>query len=430
MQQSGRTPAQIPPSAHQIPLSAVSKPALKIVKQLNDAGYEAYLVGGCVRDLLLQHIPKDFDVATNAYPEEVKAVFNRARLIGRRFRLAHVRMGRDVVEVATFRAGFADGPGGEDDDRHVNEDGQIMRDNVYGGIEDDAFRRDFTINALYYDPTTQNVVDYVDGAVHLRERRLVTIGDPGVRFREDPVRMLRALRFSVKLGFDLDPEVSNAIIRSADSLQNVPPSRMLDELLKLFHNGYALDVYHELSALGLFQHLFPFTYACEAAGGRELIELALASTDRRVQEGKPVIPAFFFACFLWKPLLEETEARTRNGMPLRAALATASFDLLRDQSCHVAIPKRIAAIVREIWQLQHRLEKRLPRGINVLLRHQRFRAAYDFLLLRQEIGEVDEDLADWWTRIQVADPAGQQEMIKALAPQSQGSRRRRRRRRR
>ncbi len=427
MQQLGRTPEKIPPSAHQISLSAVSKPALKIVRQLNDAGYEAYLVGGCVRDLLLQHIPKDFDVATNAYPEEVKAVFNRARLIGRRFRLAHVRMGRDVVEVATFRAGFTEEQGAEN--RHVNKDGQILRDNVYGGIEDDAFRRDFTINALYYDPNTQNVVDYVDGTAHLRERRLVTIGDPETRFREDPVRMLRAVRFAVKLGFSLDPEVKRAIRRSADSLNNVPPSRMLDEMLKLLHNGYALDVYRELKSSGLFAHLFPFTEACEFGDSRDLIELALSNTDARIREGKPVIPAFLVACFLWKPLRQETETRIRQGMPPRPAFSTASFDLLTNQSMHVGIPKRIGTVVREIWNLQQRLERRLPRGVKMLLRHQRFRAAYDFLLLRREIGEVDSELAEWWTRIQEVDPARQHEMIKSLAPPSSSGRRRKRRRR-
>jgi poly(A) polymerase len=303
-----------------------------------------------------------------------------------------------------------------------------MRDNVYGGIEDDAFRRDFTINALYYDPKTQNVVDYVDGASHLRERRLVTIGDPATRFREDPVRMLRALRFAVKLGFSLDPDVRKAILQFVDSLENVPPSRMLDEMLKLFHNGYALEAYGELNSLGLFKRLFPLTDACEAPGGGDLIELALANTDRRVRAGKPVIPAFLFACFLWKPLLQETEVRKRNGMPPRAAFATASFDLLRDQSEVVAIPKRIGVIVQEIWQLQQRLERRLPRGIYVLLRHERFRAAYDFLLLRQEIGEVEQELTDWWTRIQEEDQAGQNEMIKALAPPQGGRRRKRRRR--
>jgi poly(A) polymerase len=431
VQQSVRTPAHIPPSAHQISLSAVSKPAIKIVKQLNDAGYEAYLVGGCVRDLLLHHIPKDFDVATNAYPEQVKAVFRRARLIGRRFRLAHVRMGRDVVEVATFRAGVDWEGGTEDEDRHINEDGQILRDNVYGGIEDDAFRRDFTINALYYDPNTQTVVDYVDGTTHLQERRLVAIGDPQIRFREDPVRMLRALRFSVKLGFDLDPEMASAIRSSADALRNVPPSRMLDEMLKLFHNGYALEVYRQLKSTRLFERLFPFSgAACAAPGSGDLIELALANTDTRIREGKPVIPAFLFSALLWHPLQEQAEVRRRKGMPPRSALSTAAFDILAEQSAYVGIPKRIGTVVREIWQLQQRLERRLPRGIKTLMRHQRFRAAYDFLLLRAELGEVDQALADWWTRIQEVDQGTQHEMIKALEPPPQRGRRRKRRRRR
>jgi poly(A) polymerase len=424
---SSRAPEHIPPSAHRISQSAVSKPALKVVKQLTDAGYEAYLVGGCVRDLLLQHKPKDFDVATNAYPEEVRSLFNRSRLIGRRFRLAHVRVGREIVEVATFRAGMVEDV--EDDEhRHVNAEGRILRDNVYGCIEDDAFRRDFTINALYYDPVTENVVDYVRGVAHLREGRLVTIGDANVRFREDPVRMLRAVRFSVKLGLTLDDDLKTAIAGLAETLNQVPPSRMLDEMLKLFHNGYALNVFRALRSTGLFGHLFPFTEQCIVDDDKNLAVLALINTDQRVREGKPVIPAFLFACFLWDPLRVEVDKLTTNGMPPREAYATATYDLLKDQSMYVALPRRIGVVVNEIWSLQQRLEKRSSRGIMTLLRHKRFRAAYDFLLLRQAMGEVDVELTDWWTQVQETDQQQRQEMIKSLQPPPKRGRRRRRRR--
>jgi len=398
-----------------------------VVKQLTDAGYEAYLVGGCVRDLLLQHKPKDFDVATSAFPEEVRSLFDRSRLIGRRFRLAHVRMGREIVEVATFRAGMVADPEDEEH-RHVNAQGRILRDNVYGCMEEDAFRRDFTINALYYDPITEDVVDYVHGVAHLRAGRLITIGDADLRFREDPVRMLRAIRFSVKLGLTLDDDLKTAIARSADTLNQVPPSRMLDEMLKLFHNGYGLDVFRALRSTGLFTHLFPFTEQCIVDDDYNLPVLALKNTDTRVGEGKPVISAFLFACFLWNPLRAAVEKLTANGVSPREAYATSADDLLRDQSMYVALPRRIGVVVHEIWSLQKRLEKRLPRGVTPLLRHKRFRAAYDFLLLRQAMGEVDVELTDWWTQIQESDQNQQQDMIKTLQPPAQRGRRRRRRR--
>lgn len=377
-----------------------------------------------MRDLLLQSQPKDFDVATSAYPEQVKGLFRNCRLIGRRFRLAHVRIGRDIVEVATFRAGA-----GEIEDieqRHVSAEGQIMRDNVYGCMEDDAFRRDFTINALYYDPNSQHVIDYVDGVAHLNEDRLVTIGDPVERFREDPVRMLRAVRFSVKLGFALNDATKNAIIECAPLLHHVPPSRMLDEMLKLFHYGHALENFRILRQLGLFAYLFPFTEQCIADDKHNMPRLALASTDQRVREGKPVIPAFLFACFLWEPLQADVDKLSGRGMRARAAFTTATFDLLRDQGVHVAVPKRIGMIVREIWNLQHRLEQRPSKSIVTLIRHPRFRAAYDFLLLREALGEVGAELTEWWTRIQDCNPNDQQEMIMALKPQKRKRRRRRR----
>ena len=377
-----------------------------------------------MRDLLLKHHPKDFDVATDAYPEQVKELFRSCRLIGRRFRLAHVRYGREVVEVATFRADVTS-LGDED---HVTAEGQILRDNIYGRIEDDAFRRDFTINALYYDPNTEQVIDYVDGVEHLRKGQLLTIGDPATRFREDPVRMLRAVRFSVKLGFELSTEMKQAITDSAQLLHHVPPSRMLDEVLKLFHNGVALENYQGLRALGLFRFLFPFTEQYLDHESENIAVLALANTDERVNQGKPVIPAFLFACLLWEPLRADAEKLTENGMRPRAAFSTAIYDLLRDQALHVGVPRRIGLVVREIWSLQYRLEQRAPKGILTLLRHTRFRAAYDFLLLRQQVDEVSSELTEWWTRIQEVDHNEQRNMIKVLKPVPQKGRRRRRRR--
>ena len=377
-----------------------------------------------MRDLLLQHQPKDFDVATSAYPEEVRGLFRNCRLIGRRFRLAHVRIDREIVEVATFRATVNNIDNFEL--HHISAEGQIMRDNVYGGIEDDVLRRDFTINALYYDPNNQQVIDYVDGVAHLQEGQILTIGDPIERFREDPVRMLRAVRFSAKLDFALNDHTKNAITECAPLLHHVSPSRMLDEVLKLFHGGHAVANFRALRELGLFGYLFPFTEQCIEDGENNMVVLALANTDQRILEDRPVIPAFLFACFLWESLKLDAAKLMANGMRARAAYTTATFDLLRDQAIHVAIPKRIGMVVREIWNMQHRLEQRPAKSIGTLLRHPRFRAAYDFLLLRQTLGEVSAELTDWWTGIQEVDLKEQQEMTRALkSPQ----RRRRRRRR-
>ena len=423
-----RTPDRIPPTAHEIPLSAVSESALRIVEDLNQAGYEAYLVGGCVRDLLLGKRPKDFDIATDALPEQVRSLFRNCRLIGRRFRLAHVRFGRDVVEVATFRA-VPDEESDFDDDRmRISAEGQVTRDNVYGTIEQDAERRDFTINALYYDPRDETVIDYVNGVADLTRKQLVTIGDPLERFREDPVRMLRAVRFAAKLGFGMHENTEAAMRELASLLHHVPPARMLDEVLKLFHSGHAVETMDMLRDAGLFRHLFPFTEQCLIEAGPNIATLALANTDQRIREGKPVIPAYLFASMLWEPLRTDTEKLVETGMQRRAAHTTATNDLLRDQSQYVSIPRRLAVVIKEIWSLQSRLERRQPRTISGTLKHKRFRAAYDFLLLRVETSEVAWDLVDWWTKIQDCSPSDQQKMIKALAVPTRSGRRRRRRR--
>lgn len=261
------------------------------------------MVGGCVRDLLLGRQPKDFDVATEAPPERVRELFRRCRLIGRRFRLAHVRVGRDVIDVATFRAAPGPNGNGEDDtELSINDAGQILRDNVYGTIETDAVRRDFTFNALFYDPVDETVIDYVDGFKHLENRELVSIGDPFERFREDPVRMLRAIRFSESLQLKMPDDVREAISELGNRLHHVPPARMLDEVLKLFHSGHAQEILDKLRSYGLFRFLFPFTEESFIEGEISIAELGMRNTDQRIQEDKPVIPAFLFACMLWDPL--------------------------------------------------------------------------------------------------------------------------------
>jgi len=414
-------PRTIPPTAHQIPPSAVSATALEVCKTLTGAGHEAYLVGGCVRDLLFGRRPKDFDVVTDAPPERVRELFRRCRLIGRRFRLAHVRVGRDVIDVATFRA--APGPGDDafdDNDSAVSEAGQITRDNVYGTIETDAVRRDFTLNALFYDPVEETVIDYVDGFRHIEERQLVSIGNPWERFREDPVRMLRAIRFAESLELAVPDEVRDAITELGNLLHHVPPARMLDEVLKLFHSGHAQDILARLRAYSLFRFLFPFTEESFIDDEQSIAELGLRNTDQRIREDKPVIPAFLFACMLWDPMRADVDKLVENGEPYRRAFMTAMDDVLRDQSQYVSIPKRIAFIVKDIWLLQGRLEHRSMKNVKAALAHKRFRAAYDFLLLRADTAEVSRDLTDWWTAIQEVDEDEQERMIKALNIRERG----------
>ncbi len=423
-----RIPEKIPPSAHDIKLSAVSDSAVKVVVQLKKAGFEAYLVGGCVRDLLLQQRPKDFDIATDAHPEQVRELFRSCRLIGRRFRLAHVRVGRDVIEVATFRAAPAVSGEHDEDTARVSAEGQVVRDNVYGTMAEDAVRRDFTVNALYYDPQEQCVIDYVRGVDDLKAGQLLTIGDPWQRFREDPVRMLRAIRFAAKLDFEVHPDAMAAVRELVSLLHHVPPARMLDEVIKLFHSGHAEKTFTMLREAGLFRYLFPFTEQCLDEVGPSLPVLALANTDRRIGEGKPVIPGFLFSCLLWDPLRTDIEKLVDSGMEAREAFMTAVNDVIRDQNQYVSIPRRIGLVMREIWSLQARLERRQPRSIRSLLEHNRFRAAYDFLLLRCEVDELPRSLGEWWTQIQEADKTERERMIKQLAPPTRGGRRRRRRR--
>ena len=416
----------------------ISENALKVLHRLKDAGYAALLVGGCVRDLMLGREPKDFDVVTDARPEEIRKLFHSARLIGRRFRLAHVRFGRAIVEVATFRAlpRSAEGDGEtEEADLLKTEEGRILRDNIFGTQEEDAIRRDFTVNALYYDIRDRSVVDYVGGAVDLRAGVIRTIGDPETRYREDPVRMLRAVRFAAKLGFHIEERTAAPIRELAPLLLHVPPARMFEEVLKLFHGGYALETYEQLRRHGLFQFLFPLTERSLATEEDNfpltLVPRALANTDARIGQGKPVTPAFLFAAMLWEPVRQRMRAALDEGLNRHDALARAAEHVLREQVRHVTIPKRFSAPMREIWVMQPRFERRAGKQAEHLLAHPRFRAAYDFLLLRAAAGEADKELAEWWTHYQEVAGPERAAMAVPAAPEAgrPGTRRRRRRRR-
>jgi len=420
-------PRRIPRSEHCISRSNISQSALKVLYRLQKAGYQAYLVGGGVRDLLLGREPKDFDVATDASPDQVKALFRNCRLIGRRFRLAHVQFGQEIIEVATFRASHD----GADEDG-VMRNGMIVRDNVYGTVEDDAWRRDFTVNALYYDVGDFSVIDYTGGMEDLLAGRLRMIGDPATRFREDPVRMLRAVRFAAKLGFRIDPQSEAAIYELGELLTEVPPARLFDEVLKLFLGGYAVETFELLRHYRLFAHLFPHTEARLAHEENHfpltLLAHALENTDIRIEANKPVTPAFLFAALLWEPVRHLSARYRAQGMPESEALQVASDEIVSAQVARVAFPKRFSLQSREIWTLQERLVRRNGRRAERLLEHPRFRAAYDFLLLRQQSGEEVGELARWWGRYQEAEPDERAAMVDALGSAKGGRRERRRRR--
>lgn len=393
----------------------LSPKARIVIDQLQEQGHEAYLVGGGVRDLLLGREPKDFDVATSALPEDVRQLFRNCRLVGRRFRLAHVRFGREIIEVATFRA-----PHDHENSTllaDVSPEGRLLRDNVYGTLAQDAWRRDFTINALYYDPNEGMIIDHVGGLEDLWEGRLRLIGDPEQRYREDPVRMLRAVRFMGKLGFVLAPETESAIHEWHGLLEDVAPARLFDEVVKLMHGGAGVQTFELLRHFGLFKHLFPET---ERLLGQEregfphqFITRALANTDQRIGYGKPVTPAFLFAVFLWDPLQELIRKSSRNshGKKDRSALID---ETLRRAAHHVSIPARFAQTVRDIWSMQSNLHERFKPKVLEIMEHPRFRAAYDFYCLRAMVGEADSDICQWWTRLQEMDNADRQALIAGL----------------
>ncbi len=412
-------PAVIARSRHPITRANISPNALKVLYRLKDAGYHGYLVGGGVRDLLLGREPKDFDIATDAHPEDVRRLFRNCRLIGRRFRLAHVLFGREVIEVATFRA-LQEEVQDSNEERHIDAEGRIVRDNVYGTIAEDAFRRDFTVNALYYNINDFSVIDYVGGMDDLDTGVLRLIGDPGTRYREDPVRMLRAMRFATKLGFRLHPDTERPIKELAPLLGDIPPARLFDEMLKLFMGGYALANFEALRHYNLFGLLFPLTEQAltheEEHFPLTLISHGMENTDTRIEQGKPVTPAFLFAVFLWQPVRERARELEAEGQHPAQALQHAGSQIIAEQASVMAVPRRYSLSMREIWMLQLRLERKGGRRSMRVLSHPRFRAAYDFLLLRGEAGEVPVELGQWWTDFQEMHPEQREQEITIKRP--------------
>lgn len=424
----------IPESEHRIPRQRLDDNAMKVVYRLQDEGYDSYLVGGCIRDLLLNKTPKDFDVATEAHPEEAETLFRRARLIGRRFKLLHVRFGREIIEVATFRAAH-DSSDNDGEHGRQAESGMILRDNVYGTIEEDALRRDFTINALYYGVRDHSIHDFTNGYRDIQNRQIRMIGDPESRYREDPVRMLRAARFAAKLGFDIEPATAEPIRRLAPLLTRIAPARLFDEALKLLQSGHGEASLRQLKRFDLFRTLFPQTdemLDSEDYPVETLVVNALSNTDRRLAQGKSVTPAFLFAALLWYPLQRRLQELLDEGEhPTLQCLHLAANDVLGQQVRSTAIPRRFSTPVREIWELQLRLPRK--RRADQLMEHPRFRAAYDLLLLRENSGEPLEGLSQWWTDYQNAN-LGQRDQMQDSSQgdssqEEQAPRKRRRRRR-
>jgi poly(A) polymerase len=389
--------------------------------QLQQHGYSAYLVGGCLRDLLLNRKPKDFDIATNAYPEKIKKLFRNCLLIGRRFRLAHIRFGREIIEVTTFRA-HAEKKSLKH--RAIATHGMLLRDNIYGSIEEDAWRRDFTMNALYYNIADFSLVDYCGGLADIQAKIVRIIGDPKTRYQEDPVRLLRAIRFAGKLGFSLAPETAEPISELAPLLRHVPAARLFEEVLKLFHHGQALASYQLLYHYQLLHELFPQTVATfDKGNNRKFLEIACKNTDQRLRENKTVSPAFLFAVFLWPAVQAQIQRSLKRQMPLYIVYQQASNHVLTEQQKHITIPRRYSTALREIWDLQHRLLQRRPFMVNRLITHPRFRAAYDFLLLRTQIQEIPADIATWWTEFITAEEDTKTQLIAQLVAQQKTQKR-------
>lgn len=378
---------------HKINKDLISQAALKTCDGLQKAGFEALIVGGAVRDLLLNVKPKDFDIATNATPEEVNRVFRRSRIIGRRFRLVHVLWGQETIEVSTFRGNHqADG------DAKTNDNGRILRDNIFGSLENDASRRDFTANALYYNPANEIVLDFHDGVADIKAHVLRMIGDPLTRYQEDPVRMLRAVRLSAKLGLKIDAATQAPIAKNANLLQDVPPSRLFDEMLKLFLSGHAIESVNALRAQHLHHGLLPMLdVVLEQPLGEKFVMLALKNTDDRIASGKSANPSFLFACLLWHEVLTAWQTYQNKGESFIPALHMAMNEVIATQAEKLAIHNRYTATMKEIWGLQPRFEQRAGKRPFGILEHPRYRAGYDFLLLRCDSGEIDAELGTWWT---------------------------------
>lgn len=405
---------------HHLSKTEISQNALTVLNRLNAAGFDAYLVGGSVRDLLLRKNPKDFDVSTNATPQQIRRLFKNARIIGRRFKLVHILFHREIIEVATFR-GNTDSTK-KQSDLQTNAKGMLTRDNVYGSLEEDAWRRDFTVNSLYYDVQDSRIVDYTGGFQDIQNHQLRMIGDPVLRYQEDPVRLLRAIRFSAKLNFTIAPETAAPIASSIHLLTHVSGSRLFDEIAKIYQCGTAVEVQKKLIQYGIFKLFFPQTNALfnQDYPVEKLLNFALESTDARIKQGKPVIPSFLFAALLWFPFLHhkaKLEAKAASSTDADSdfdalnAIEQSMRHVLREQCKLITVPKRHTQVIREIWLFQYRLQKRNSKRAQDLLSHPRFRAAYDFLGLRALAGDESMELAEWWTVFQDASPKEQSKML-------------------
>lgn len=397
---------------HGIHRKKINSCALKITQELQKSGFSAYIVGGAVRDLLLGREPKDFDVATNATPEQVRSKFRRAHIIGRRFRLVHVMCGPDTIEVSTFRGPIPADENEQNSKNITDQHGRLLQDNVFGSQEEDALRRDFTMNALFYDPSSEEIHDYLNGYEDINSKTLRIIGDPFKRYREDPVRMLRAVRLAAKLDMQIDPPTAQAIGELAPLLKNVPAARLFDEMLKLLLSGHSLACVVDLRARGLHHGLLPMLdVILEQPLGERFITLALKNTDDRIQQEKHISPAFLFASLLWHEVLASWKKYTINGDKPSVALFKAIDDVLAMQQKNLAIPRRLSATIQEIWLLQPRFESMIGRKPFRLVNHPRFRAAFDFMLLRSESGEISEDIASWWKNFIAANPEQREKMV-------------------
>ena len=433
---------ELPKSEHGIDLKLVDERAVKVVTTLANAGFEAYIVGGAVRDLLVGLRPKDFDVATNATPEQVKGLFRRAFIIGRRFRIVHVVFGRgrqdsglsEVIEVSTFRAmvGAAEAEQVSGNDKPsrselagkshvVDAEGRVLRDNVWGPQVDDAARRDFTVNAMYYDPVREIVVDYHGGIKDVKKKLLRMIGDPVARYREDPVRIIRVVRFAAKLGFEIEPKTRAPIKEMVALLDNVPSSRTFDEMIKLLQTGHALASIEELRKQGLHRGVFPvLDVALDEArrhdGREKFVQLSLADTDRRVSEGKPVAPSFMLACMLWHDVLDRWQKLKAQGEPVIGALQQAIDSVFDARIGDISGRGKLALDMREIWMMQPRFDRRVGNSVMTLVEHPRFRAGFDFLRLRGAAGEVDPEFAQWWEAFSLSDESARHDLLAAVRP--------------
>ncbi len=385
---------------HQIDHELISPNALRVVKKLQKNGYEAYLVGGCIRDILLNKEPKDFDVVTSAHPEQVKKVFRNCRLIGRRFRLAHILFGREIIEVATYRSNKVPVK------KSTSKEGRVLQDNLYGtSLKEDALRRDFSINALCYDPTKKKIYDFTSGLKDIEKGQIKILGNAVERYKEDPVRMLRAIRFKAKLGFDIEKKTFDAIDGCRDTLLSVPPARLFDESLKMFQSGYALESYVQLKKYGMLPYFYPIYKNTNENGHEDFVMQCLDNTDQRIKNGLSVNPAFLVAVFLWHTVNQGAAKFIKNNtIPPTVAVQKSATEILSIQCKQLAIPRRLTNVMRDIWGLQYRLENYQGKKAKHLLEHPRFRAGYDFLCLRSQVGDISDKKCRWWTDYQKQNP--------------------------